>query len=422
MEYIQADIWVRFQRMQGHDGALRLRRRHARRADHARAPRSRGHHAAGSSIGRVMAEHTGADFAGFHVGFDNCHSTALRRRTARCAQDIYRKLQGGRPDRRARRSSSSTTRSRRMFLPDRYIKGECPKCGAKDQYGDSCEVCGAAYAPTDLKNPYSTLYRRRRRCCKASEHYFFRLSDPRCVAVPASAGRRSEAGCSPRSPTRCSEWLGDAGDKQARRLGHLARRALLRHSRSRTRRASTSTSGSTRRSATSARFKNHLRPQAGRRLRRRSCAGPRRPSRCHFIGKDIVYFHTLFWPAMLKFAGYRKVPTNVFAHGFLTVTGEKMSKSRGTVHHRRELPRARPQPRVAALLLSPPSSTAAMEDIDFNLDDFVARVNSDLVGKYVNIASRSARLHQQALRRPAAAPSPCRRIPLEHLQRMTRPT
>ena len=292
-----------------------------------------------------------------------------------------------------------------MFLPDRYIKGECPKCGAKDQYGDSCENCGSVYAPTDLKNPYSTLTGATP-VLKSSEHFFFRCptraASSSCRNGPGARDADGKPRLQPEVLNKAREWLGETGT-QLGRLGHLARCALLRHPDSR---------------------------RAGQVLLRLArCAGrlPREPEgvfrfgqgekrqrrdatfaefladpdteQIHFIGKDIVYFHTLFWPAMLKFAGAPyKVPDNVYVHGFITVVRREDV----------EVARHRHQPRkYLDLGLNPEwlryyiaaKLNAKVEDIDFNPDDFVARVNSDLIGKYVNIASRCAAVHHQALRR-----------------------
>jgi methionyl-tRNA synthetase len=278
---------------------------------------------------------------------------------------------------------------KQMFLADRYIKGECPNCHSKDQYGDACEVCSSVYAPTDLIKPYSTLsgavpVR------KISDHYFFRLSDPKCVAFMTSwvgtPGRLQSA-----VANKAREWLTGKGDRPLgdwdisrdepyfgipipdapgkyfyvwldAPIGYLA--SLKEYFDS----GKASANGEIRT------FDEFL-------------ASPD-VEQIHFIGKDIIYFHTLFWPAMLKFAG-RKVPDNVYVHGFITVSGAKMSKSRGTGISPLRYLDIGMNPEwlryyIAAKL------NANVEDIDFNPDDFVARVNSDLVGKYVNIASRMA--------------------------------
>ena len=388
MEYIQADIWVRFQRMQGH--AV-----HFVGADDA--------HGAAIMIAAEKAGKTPQQFVGeiaagrkqyldgFHIAFDHWHSTDSPENT-QLAQDIYRALRD-RTD-----GSLITTRTieqffdpvKAMFLPDRYIKGECPKCGAKDQYGDSCEVCSAVYAPTDLNNPYSTLSGATP-VMKTSEHYFFKLSDPRCVAFleewTGSNRLQSEVANKIREwfakdedgATGLSDWdisrdapyfgieIPDAPGKYFyvwldAPIGYLA--SLKSHF----------DNGGAARLGETRSFDEYLADPALEQV--------------HFIGKDITYFHTLFWPAMLKFSG-RKVPDRVYAHGFITVSGEKMSKSRGTgISPLRYLELGMNAEWLRYYIATKLSSR--VEDVDFNPDDFVARVNSDLVGKYINIASRAA--------------------------------
>ncbi|MDE2095050.1 MAG: methionine--tRNA ligase, partial [Burkholderiales bacterium] len=313
---------------------------------------------------------------GFHIAFDNWHSTDAPENHA-LAQQIYRDL-------KARGLTSSKTIEqfydpvKGMFLPDRYIKGECPKCGAKDQYGDSCEVCGAVYAPTDLINPYSVLSGAKPEL-RQSEHFFFKLSDPQVVSFlkewTAGPGRLQ-----PEMLKKASEWF-DAGmnDWDISRdapyfgieipdapgkyfyvwldapVGYLAS------------------------------LKNHL-AKIG--VDYDAFMAEPEVEQVHFIGKDIVTFHTLFWPAMLHFSG-RKVPNHIFVHGFLQLSGEKMSKSRGTGISPLTYLELGMNPEwlryyIAAKL------NGRVEDIEFNPDDFIARVNSDLVGKYINIASRAA--------------------------------
>ena len=274
-----------------------------------------------------------------------------------------------------------------MFLPDRYIKGECPKCGAKDQYGDACEVCGVAYSPTDLKNPYSAITGADARAAKRRS---ISSSGSRIRAASSSSRAWTQAGtrCSPRSPTSRSEWLGDATASKGLADWDISRDAPY--------------FGIEIPGAPGKYFYVWLDAPIGYLASLKAQPGQRRAvdfdtflqsadvEQYHFIGKDIVYFHTLFWPAMLKFAGAPyKVPDNVFVHGFLTASGEKMSKSRGTgispeVYLDLGLNPEWLRYYIAAKL------NAKVEDIDFNPDDFVARVNSDLIGKYVNIASRAA--------------------------------
>ena len=388
MEYIQADIWVRFQRMQGH--AV-----HFVGADDAHgAPIMIAAEKAGKTPQQFVGEIAAGRkqyLDGFHIAFDHWHSTDSSENT-QLAQDIYRALRD-RTD-----GSLITTRTieqffdpvKGMFLPDRYIKGECPKCGAKDQYGDSCEVCSAVYAPTDLNNPYSTLSGATP-VMKTSEHYFFKLSDPRCVAFleewTGSNRLQSEVANKIREwfakdedgATGLSDWdisrdapyfgieIPDAPGKYFyvwldAPIGYLA--SLKSHF----------DSGGAARLGETRNFDEYLADPALEQV--------------HFIGKDITYFHTLFWPAMLKFSG-RKVPDRVYAHGFITVSGEKMSKSRGTgISPLRYLELGMNAEWLRYYIATKLSSR--VEDVDFNPDDFVARVNSDLVGKYINIASRAA--------------------------------
>lgn len=380
MEYIQADIWVRFQRMQGHEV-------HFVGADDA--------HGAPIMIAAEKAGVTPQQFVagiaagrkqyldGFHIAFDNWHSTDGPENHA-LSQEIYRSLRDNAKLITTKTIDQFYDPVKNMFLPDRYIKGECPKCGAKDQYGDSCEVCSAVYAPTDLKNPYSTLSGATP-VMKSSEHFFFTLSDPKCVAFLrewALEGNRLQ----PEVANKAREWL-DGKDGEGSGLGDwdISRDAPY--------------FGIEIPDAPGKYFyvwldapigylaslKNYF-DKTGRDFDA-FMADPD-TEQYHFIGKDITYFHTLFWPAMLKFAG-RKVPNNVFAHGFITVSGEKMSKSRGTGISPLRYLDIGMNPEwmryyIAAKL------NAKVEDVDFNPDDFVARVNADLIGKYVNIASRAA--------------------------------
>ena len=379
MEYIQADVWVRLQRMRGHE-------LHFVCADDA--------HGAPIMIAAEKAGLSAQDFDariaagrrqyldGFHISFDNWHSTDGPE-NHELAQSIYLGLRKqGLIGERVIEQFYDPVKG--MFLPDRYIKGECPRCGAADQYGDSCEVCGAVYAPTELKNPYSALSgatpERRR-----SAHHFFLLSSQRCIdflqewtAVP---GRLQ-----PEVLNKIREWftpdetgrvtladwdisrdapyfgirIPDTEDKYFyvwldAPVGYLAS------------------------------LKNRF-GKLG--LDYEAYVADPAVEQVHFIGKDIVYFHTLFWPAMLHFSG-RKTPDHVFVHGFITVSGEKMSKSRGTgISPLRYLELGLDAEWLRYYIAA--KLNARVEDIDFNPDDFVARVNADLVGKYVNIASRAA--------------------------------
>ena len=394
MEYIQADIWVRHQRMQVSDDGSPVEVHFVGADDAHGAPIMIAAEKAGKTPQQFVAEIAAGRqqyLDGFHIAFDHWHSTDSPENTA-LAQDIYRKL------RDSSDGSLIATKTieqfydpvKGMFLPDRYIKGECPKCGAKDQYGDSCEVCSAVYAPTDLKNPYSTLSGATP-VMKSSEHFFFKLSDPRCVEFLEAwtGGERlqsevankirewftkdehGEGGLSDWDISRDAPYFGieipDAPGKYFyvwldAPVGYLAS------------------------------LKNYFdqgKAQARGELRSfdEFIADPA-VEQIHFIGKDITYFHTLFWPAMLKFSG-RKVPDRVYAHGFITVSGEKMSKSRGTgISPLKYLELGMNAEWLRYYIATKLSSK--VEDVDFNPDDFVARVNSDLVGKYINIASRAA--------------------------------
>ena len=318
---------------------------------------------------------------GFHLRFDNWHSTHSPENTA-LSQDIYLRLKrAGLVDRRPVEQFYDPVKN--MFLADRYIKGECPNCGARDQYGDACENCSAAYAATDLKNPYSTLSGAKP-VLKTSEHHFFRLSDPRCRAF-LKQWLEAPGRLQPQVVNKAREWLEGEGDKALGdwdisrdppyfgiRIPELGEEKYLYV-------WLDAPIGYL------ASFKNYC-ARAG--LDFEGFLQAPDTEQVHFIGKDIIYFHTLFWPAMLKFAGAPyKVPDHVWVHGFITVSGDKMSKSRGTGISPLRYLELGMNPEwlryyIAAKL------NANVEDIDFSPEDFVARVNSDLVGKFVNIASR----------------------------------
>jgi methionyl-tRNA synthetase len=380
MEYIQADIWVRFERMQGHEV-------HFMGADDAHgAPIMLKAEAEGLAPRELVAR-IGAErpryLQGFHISFDNWHSTDSPE-NVELSQDIYRKLKAAGLV-YTKRIEQFYDPVKGMFLADRYIKGECPNCGAKDQYGDACENCSSVYSATELKNPRSTLSGAAP-VLKSSEHHFFKLSDPKCQSflktwIDAPGRLQLQVA------NKAKEWLEGAGDKALSDwdisrdppyfgiripdipeekylyvwldapIGYLAS------------------------------FKNYC---AKRGLDFEAFLRDPASEQIHFIGKDIIYFHTLFWPAMLKFAGAPyKVPDHVYVHGFITVSGDKMSKSRGTGISPLRYLELGMNPEwlryyIAAKL------NANVEDLDFNPEDFLARVNSDLIGKYVNIASRCA--------------------------------
>ncbi|MES2243507.1 MAG: methionine--tRNA ligase [Pseudomonadota bacterium] len=383
MEYIQADIWVRFQRMQGH--AVNFVG-----ADDAHgAPIMIAAEKAGKTPQQFVADIAAGRkpyLDGFHISFDNWHSTDAPE-NHQLAQQIYRDLK------KAGLISTKTIEQffdveKNMFLPDRFIKGQCPKCGAKDQYGDNCEVCGAVYAPTDLINPYSALSGATP-VLKSSEHFFFRLSDPRCVEFLEQWTQDGKL--QPEVANKVKEWFSvrdNADGTQSEGLGDwdISRDAPY--------------FGIEIPDAPGKYFYVWLDAPVGYLASLKNLLGKRGEDyeaymadpaleQYHFIGKDIVTFHTLFWPAMLHFSG-RKTPDNVFVHGFLTVNnGEKMSKSRGTGLDPLKYLSLGMNPEWLRYYLAA-KLNARNEDIDFNADDFMARVNSDLVGKYVNIASRAA--------------------------------
>jgi methionyl-tRNA synthetase len=374
VEYIQTDIWVRFQKMQGHEchyvcaddthgTPIMLRAQKEGITPEALIERTHGEHL--------------RDFTGFHIDFDNYYSTNSEE-NKQLAQGIYRTLRDEAKLIETRTIEQFYDPEKQMFLPDRFIKGECPKCHARDQYGDNCEVCGASYSPTDLINPYSAVSGATP-VRKESEHYFFKLGDDKCkqfLEAWTQAGHLQDeaankmkewfaAGLQNWDISRDAPYFGfeipdapgkyfyvwlDAPVGYMASFAHLARRKGLD-------------------------FDAYWKAGSDTEL-------------YHFIGKDILYFHALFWPAMLHFSGHR-TPTKIFAHGFLTVDGQKMSKSRGTFITAESYLGQGLNPEWLRYYYAA-KLNATMEDIDLNLDDFVARVNSDLVGKYINIASRAA--------------------------------
>jgi methionyl-tRNA synthetase len=370
IEAMQTDIWVRFQKLRGHDCVYCC-------ADDAHGTpimiRAQQEGLTPEAlIERSALEHQ-RDYRGFLIEFDHFHSThsAENRRFTR---ELYEALRtGGFITRRAVRQAYDEQAS--MFLPDRYVRGICPRCKSPDQFGDSCEVCGSTYTPADLIDPVSTVTGTKP-VWRESDHLFFKLGafEPMLRdyvagrslqdAVRAKLGEWFEAGLQDWDISRDAPYFGievpDAPGKYFyvwfdAPIGYIASFEAWR-------------------AAHGASFDEYWKSESASEL-------------YHFIGKDISYFHTLFWPAVLYGAGYRR-PSAVFAHGFLTINGQKMSKSRGTfITAQRYLERLPPEPLryyFAAKLGS------GIEDIDFNLEDFVARSNSDLVGKLVNIASRCA--------------------------------
>jgi methionyl-tRNA synthetase len=371
VEYIQTDVWVRFQKMQGHEV-------HYVCADdtHGTPIMLRAEKEGitpEALIEKVHAEHA-ADFAGFLVEFDNYHSTNSEE-NKELAQNIYRALKAN------GKIATKTIEQyydpvKNMFLPDRFIKGECPKCHAKDQYGDSCEVCGATYSPTELINPFSAVSGATP-VRKETEHYFFKLSEceaflkdwTRSGTLQAEAANKMgewfASGLSDWDISRDAPYFGfeipDAPGKYFyvwldAPIGYMASFKNLC-------------------AKNGLDFDEYWKKDSTTEL-------------YHFIGKDILYFHALFWPATLEYSGYRK-PTQIYAHGFLTVNGEKMSKSRGTFITARSYLDHVQNPEYLRYYYAA-KLNGTMEDIDLNLEDFIARVNSDLVGKYINIASRTA--------------------------------
>ncbi|SEQ43557.1 methionyl-tRNA synthetase [Ectothiorhodospira magna] len=370
VEYIQTDIWVRFQKMRGHQCLYVC-------ADDAHGtPIMLKAQSEGITpevlIERIGQEHR-EDFAGFLVDFDHYHSTHSEE-NRHFAELIYTRLRdAGHIARRTIRQAYDPEAN--MFLPDRFIKGECPRCGAADQYGDSCEACGATYAPTDLKNPVSAISGATP-VEKESEHYFFKLGDFHAMLrkwtgsgslqeeIRNKLREWFEAGLNDWDISRDAPYWGFEIPDAPGKYFYVWLDAPIGYMAS---------------------FKHYCQQQGldfDAWWRADSTAELH-----HFIGKDIAYFHTLFWPAMLSGAGFR-TPTAVHCHGFLTVNGQKMSKSRGTfIKARTYLDHLQPEylRYYFAAKLGP-----GVDDIDLSLEDFIARVNSDLVGKAVNIASRCA--------------------------------
>lgn len=375
VEYIQTDIWARFQKMQGnecwyvcaddaHGTPIMLR------ADKEGITPE-------ALIGKTSEEHQ-ADFAGFNIAFDHYHSTHSEENKA-LASEIYLKLES--QGHIAKRTiSQAFDPEKQMFLPDRFIKGECPKCGTADQYGDNCESCGATYSPTELKNAVSAVSGATP-IEKDSEHYFFKLGDFEAflkdwttsghvhASLENKLGEWFEAGLQDWDISRDAPYFGFQIPGSDNKYFYVWLDAPVGYM-----------------ASFKALCDSEFGQQQGLNFEEFWSADSTAEI-VHFIGKDIVYFHALFWPAMLHGAGFR-TPTQILAHGFLTINGAKMSKSRGTfIKANTWLAHLPPEPLryyFAAKL------NAGVEDLDLNLDDFTARVNSDLVGKYVNIASRCA--------------------------------
>ncbi|AXE36232.1 methionine--tRNA ligase [Chromobacterium phragmitis] len=381
LEQIQTDIWVRFQKMRGHE-CYYVCADDTHGAPIMLAAEKRGI-TPEQLVNEVRELHV-ADSQGFLIGHDNYYSTNSPENKA-LAEQVYLALKAD--DKIACRTIEQLfDPEKQMFLPDRFVKGECPKCASKDQYGDNCEVCGATYAPTELKNPYSAVSGAKP-VLKTSEHYFFRLGE--CAdflkAWTSGSSRRADGAVQqhlqPESLNKMNEWIGGGLQdwdisRDAPYFGFEIPGAPGKY------------------------FYVWLDAPIGYMASFKNLcerlnlnfdewfAKDSQTEMYHFIGKDILYFHALFWPAMLNYSGLRS-PTGVFAHGFLTVDGQKMSKSRGTFIQAKSYLDCGLNPEwmryyIAAKL------NGRIEDIDLNLNDFVARVNSDLVGKFVNIASRSA--------------------------------
>ena len=385
VEHIQTDIWVRFQKLRGHDC------RYCCADDTHGTPVMLAAQKQGvkpeDMIARVREEHL-ADFSGFLIGYDNYYSTHSPE-NKEFSEKIYLALKAnGKIE--SRTIEQLFDPEKQMFLPDRFVKGECPKCHAADQYGDNCEVCGTTYSPTELIKPYSAVSGATP-VLKESEHFFFKLGECADYLKQWTSGSttlsdgRVQPHLQPEALNKMNEWLGKDGETALSDwdisrdapyfgfeipdapgkyfyvwldapVGYMASFKNLC-------------------SRLGIEFDDYFRADSDTEM-------------YHFIGKDILYFHALFWPAMLHFSGHR-APTGVFAHGFLTVDGQKMSKSRGTFITAKSYLEQKLNPEwmryyIAAKLNS------KIEDIDLNLQDFISRVNSDLVGKYVNIAARAS--------------------------------
>ena len=382
VEHIQTDVWVRFQKLRGHEC-------HYCCADDTHgtpvmlAAQKQGI-APEDMIAKVREEHL-ADFTGFFIGYDNYYSTHSPE-NKQFSQDIYRALKAnGKIESRVIEQLFDP--EKQMFLPDRFVKGECPKCHAQDQYGDNCEVCGTTYSPTELINPYSAVSGAKPEL-RESEHFFFKLGECADFLKAWTSGNNPHDGkphLQPEALNKMKEWLGE-GEETTLSDWDISRDAPY--------------FGFEIPDAPGKYFYVWLDAPVGYMASFKNLCdrigidfdeyfkADSQTEMYHFIGKDILYFHALFWPAMLHFSGHR-APTGVYAHGFLTVDGQKMSKSRGTFITAKSYLEQGLNPEwmryyIAAKLNS------KIEDIDLNLQDFISRVNSDLVGKYVNIAARAS--------------------------------
>ena len=384
MEYIQADTWVRAQRMQGN--AVNFVG-----ADDAHgAPIMIAAEKAGKTPQQFVADIAAGRkqyLDGFHIAFDNWSNTDSAE-NHELSKQIYLDLKAA-GFIETRTIEQFFDPEKNMFLPDRFIKGECPRCHAKDQYGDNCEVCSSVYAPTDLINPFSALSGATP-VMKSSEHFFFKLSDPRAVEFLTEWTQNGKH-VQPEVAAKIKEWFGvrtnpDGSTSEGLDDWDISRDAPY--------------FGIEIPDAPGKYFYVWLDAPVGYLASLKELLNKRGEDydaymadpaleQYHFIGKDIITFHTLFWPAMLKFSG-RKTPTRICVHGFMTVNnGEKMSKSRGTGLDPLKYLSLKMNPEWLRYYLGA-KLNGKNEDIDFNPEDFMLRVNSDLIGKYVNIASRAA--------------------------------
>ena len=381
VEHIQTDVWVRFQKMRGHECY------YVCADDTHGTPVMLAAQKKGISpedmIAQVREDHL-ADFTGFGIGYDNYYTTHSEE-NRELSSEIYQALKANGKI-VSRTIEQLFDPEKQMFLPDRFVKGECPSCHAQDQYGDNCEVCGATYSPTELIKPFSAISGATP-VLKESEHYFFRLGECEDFLKQWTAGSttladgRVQAHLQPEALNKMNEWIeGGLQDWDISRdapyfgfeipdapgkyfyvwldapIGYMASFKNLA-------------------ARLNIDFNEYFKADSQTEM-------------YHFIGKDILYFHALFWPATLQFAGLR-APTAVFAHGFLTVDGQKMSKSRGTFITAKSYLDEGLNPEWMRYYIAAKLNNR-IEDIDLNLNDFIARVNSDLVGKYINIASRAA--------------------------------